>query len=166
MSIKRKSSKKLIKNESKRKKAKKSKEKLIFISSRSSSKKRTVSVEPTSNIDTSIITTSVSKGRTPWSAPMRGNNRRNVRPGGNPNPPNPPNVNLQRRIDHFRNRPLNTSRPPSMHVDEFEKQFNNENSNVNNSSTSNNNNDNNTNNANNDLLANIQSNTDGPSERV
>ena len=120
-------------------------------------------------MDTSIITTSVSKGRAPWSAPMRGNNRRNIRPGGiNPNiPPG----GIQRRVDHFRNRPLNTSRPPSMHVDEFEKQYN-DNTNGNNgpnstSTNSNNNNLNENNNGNdNDLLSTIQSSNDGGSDRV
>ncbi|CAF3511851.1 unnamed protein product [Rotaria sp. Silwood1] len=139
---------------------------------KSSPKKRTVTVEPTSNVDTSIITTSVSKSRTPWSAPMRGNNRRNVRiPSVNTNTTT---NGVQRRIDHFRNRPLNTSRPPSMHVDEFEKQFNdnsNGNNTTNSSSTNNNNNnmnDNNNggNNGNeNDLLSTMPSSNDGGSDR-
>jgi len=99
---------------------------------------------------------------------MRGNNRRNVRPPST-NTNNPPG-GLQRRIDHFRNRPLNTSRPPSMHVDEFEKQFN-ENPNGTNSSSANNNNNENNNNNNagnneNDLLSTMQSTNDGGNERV
>lgn len=124
-------------------------------------------------MDTSIITTSVSKGRVPWSAPMRGNNRRNIRVGG-VNTNTAPN-GVQRRIDHFRNRPLNTSRPPSMHVDEFEKHFN-DNANGNNAanSSSNNNsnsiiNDNNSggNNGNeSDLLPTMQSVSDGGPDRV
>ena len=98
---------------------------------------------------------------------MRGNNRRNMRP--NPiNMGNPPG-GLQRRIDHFRNRPLNTSRPPSMHVDEFEKQFN-ENSNGANASSANNNNNNENNNnggnGENDLISTMQSPNDGGNERV
>jgi len=123
------------------------------------------------NVDTSIITTSISKGRTPWSAPMRGNNRRNVRPSS-VNTNNPPTGGIQRRIDHFRNRPLNTSRPPSMHVDEFEKQFNENPNGTNSSSTSNNNNNNNNNENNNggnnenDLLTTMQSTNDGATERV
>ncbi len=97
---------------------------------------------------------------------MRGNNRRNLRPGGGVNTNNPPS-GPQRRIDHFRNRPLNTSRPPSMHVDEFEKQFNDNSNGANSSSTNNNNNENN-NGGNNesDLLSNIQSTNDGGNERV
>ena len=110
---------------------------------------------------------------------MRGNNRRNVRPGGSINTNNPPGG--VRRIDHFRNRPLNTSRPPSMHVDEFEKQFNdntNGNNGTNSSSSNNNNNNNNMNDNNNnnnnggnngnenDLLSTIQSSNDGGSDRV
>jgi hypothetical protein len=105
---------------------------------------------------------------------MRGNNRRNVRPGS-VNTNIPPPAGIQRRIDHFRNRPLNTSRPPSMHVDEFEKQFN-DNPNGNNgaNSSSNNNNNNNINENNNggnngndnELLSNIQSANDGGSDRV
>jgi hypothetical protein len=101
---------------------------------------------------------------------MRGNNRRNVRPGS-VNTNNPPS-GLQRRIDHFRNRPLNTSRPPSMHVDEFEKQFNENSTGTNSSSTNNNNNNNNENNNNsggnndNDLLSTMQSSNDGGNERV
>ncbi|UJR28969.1 hypothetical protein I4U23_010187 [Adineta vaga] len=121
---------------------------------KSSSKKRTVPiVEPAVNVDTSIITTSVSKSRTPWSAPMRGNNRRNVRPG-NINPNNPSGGGGGgggggiRRVDHFRNRPLNTSR--TIHA-------------------SNNNNDNNNNGGNNgnenDLLSTMQSSNDGGSDR-
>jgi hypothetical protein len=107
---------------------------------------------------------------------MRGNNRRNIRPG-NINTNNP--TSGIRRTDHFRNRPLNTSRPPSMHVDEFEKQFNdstNANSGTNSSSSNNNNNNNmndNNNNNNggnngndNDLLSTIQSSNDGGSDRV
>ncbi|CAF3938847.1 unnamed protein product [Adineta steineri] len=143
---------------------------------KTSPKKRTVTVEPPSHVDTSIITTSVSKGRTPWSAPMRGNNRRNVRPG-NMNTNNAPPGGI-RRTDHFRNRPLNTSRPPSMHVDEFEKQFNdntNGNNGTNSSSSSNNNNNNindnnNNNNGNNntnenDMISSMQSSNDGGSDR-
>lgn len=138
---------------------------------RSSPKKRAVPVEPPVNVDTSIITTSASKSRTPWSAPMRGNNRRNLRPGhlntGTP-------MGGLRRVDHFRNRPLNTSRPPSMHVDEFEKQFNDSTNGSNGasaSSSSNNNNDNGSsaggNNGNdNDLLSGMQSSNDGGSDRV
>ena len=96
---------------------------------------------------------------------MRGNNRRNVRPGGVNT--NNPTGGLQRRIDHFRNRPLNTSRPPSMHVDEFEKQYN-ENSNGTNSSSANNNNNENNNGGNNesDLISNMQPTNDGGNERV
>lgn len=99
---------------------------------------------------------------------MRGNNRRNTRPG-TVNPTNPTG-GIQRRIDHFRNRPLNTSRPPSMHVDEFEKQYN-ENSNGANSSsttTTNNNNNENNNGGNNDndLLSTMQSSNDNAPERV
>jgi hypothetical protein len=111
----------------------------------------------------------MSKSRTPWSAPMRGNNRRNIRSGG-VNTNNAPG-GIQRGIDHFRNRPLNTSRPPSMHVDEFEKQFN-DNGNGNNgtnSSSSNNNSNNisdNNNGNKNDLLSNIQSSNDAGSDRV
>lgn len=138
---------------------------ICFFFERSSSKKRPISVEPPPNIDTSIITTSASKSRTPWSAPMRGNSRRNMRP----NPVNP-SGGLQRRVDHFRNRPLNTSRPPSMHVDEFEKQFN-ENPNGTNSSSGNNNNNNNENNNNggnseNDLISTMPSVNEGGNERV
>jgi hypothetical protein len=98
---------------------------------------------------------------------MRGNNRRNVRPPST-NTNNPPG-GLQRRIDHFRNRPLNTSRPPSMHVDEFEKQFNENPNGTNSSSANNNNNENNNNNAGNnenDLLSTMQSTNDGGNERV
>lgn len=101
---------------------------------------------------------------------MRGNNRRNMRP--NPINTSNPSSGLQRRIDHFRNRPLNTSRPPSMHVDEFEKQFN-ENPNGTNSTSGNNNNNNNENNNNsssgnneNDLISNMPSTNDGGNERV
>jgi hypothetical protein len=106
---------------------------------------------------------------------MRGNNRRNVRPGGSVNTNIPP-AGVQRRIDHFRNRPLNTSRPPSMHVDEFEKQYN-DNTNGNNGTNSSSNNNNNNNNINesnnggnnandNELLSNIQSANDGGVDRV
>ena len=97
---------------------------------------------------------------------MRGNNRRNVRLTANPT-----GYGIQRRTDHFRNRPLNTSRPPSMHVDEFEKQFN-ENSNGNNATTttsSTNNTDNNSGGKNgneHDLLSTIPSSNDGGSDRV
>lgn len=106
---------------------------------------------------------------------MRGNNRRNIRPSSVNTNNNPSNGGVQRRIDHFRNRPLNTSRPPSMHVDEFEKQFNegsngtnpsSNNNNNNNSSNNNNNENNNGGNNDNDLLSTVQSTNDGPSERV
>jgi hypothetical protein len=98
---------------------------------------------------------------------MRGNNRRNTRPGS-VNTNNPP-TGIQRRIDHFRNRPLNTSRPPSMHVDEFEKQYNENSTGTNPPSTNNNNNNNENNNASNnenDLLSTMQSTNDGGTERV
>lgn len=101
---------------------------------------------------------------------MRGNSRRNMRP--NPINTSNPGSGLQRRIDHFRNRPLNTSRPPSMHVDEFEKQFN-ENPNGTNPTSGNNNNNNNENNNNNnsgnnenDLISSMPSANDGGNERV
>ena len=54
----------------------------LFFSRRSSSTKRPVLVEPTETVDTSIITTSAFKSRTPWSAPMRANSRRNTCRGG------------------------------------------------------------------------------------
>lgn len=106
---------------------------------------------------------------------MRGNNRRNLRPnatGVNIHPHNPNNPIGARRADHFRNRPLNTSRPPSMHVDEFEKQFH-DGSNNGNSSSSNNNNNNlnennsgtNNNNNDNDLMTNLSSSSDNGPER-
>jgi hypothetical protein len=102
---------------------------------------------------------------------MRGNNRRNLRPGGVNT--NSAVVGMQRRTDHFRNRPLNTSRPPSMHVDEFEKQYN-DNGNAGggaNSSSTNNNHGNDSNiggnNGNdNELLGTMQTSNDNESDRV
>ena len=108
---------------------------------------------------------------------MRGNNRRDFRPsvsGANFHPHNPASGLGARRADHFRNRPLNTSRPPSMHVDEFEKQFHdgaNSSNNGNSSSASNNTNNlnetnNGTNNNNdNELMTNLSSSNDSGSER-
>ena len=105
---------------------------------------------------------------------MRGNNRRNLRPGGVNT--SSAVVGMQRRTDHFRNRPLNTSRPPSMHVDEFEKQYN-DNGNAGgsgggaNSSSTNNNHGNDSNiggnNGNdNELLGTMQTSNDNESDRV
>lgn len=106
---------------------------------------------------------------------MRGNIRKNVRTSSlNITTATTTAGGMQRRIDHFRNRPLNTSRPPSMHVDEFEKHFN-DNGNGNNpnngssANNANNLNDNNTGGSNaneNDLLPAMQSPNDGVSDRV
>ena len=106
---------------------------------------------------------------------MRGNTRRNFRAANTTvHTHNSVNGN-QRRIDHFRTRPLNTSRPPSMHVDDFEKQYHehgNGSSSANTSSTTNNNiNDNNNNDANKgnelDMSNNMKSSSDANnSDRV
>lgn len=108
---------------------------------------------------------------------MRGNNRRNLRPGitgATTVHMQNPNSGAARRIDHFRNRPLNTSRPPSMHVDEYEKQFNNDNANglnsgnASSSNNSNNLNENNTggnSNSDNEMMNNLPSSSDSGPER-